>query len=773
LLFFRRGEVLSRRTLSAAARGRPRLLCVTPMSATAVLLLAQHHHGTLTPDCSTADPGSKCFATVDWAHTLGLAAHPEWYPGLSPQEASFEDVQRSLHANPTEFAKYGCPEPCMPPPWEDPQVNMRGREPARATYVAFESAELAMQHAAELEPRTESRRRLLLTGAAADWSFHFSELLHRRPRQFHSTSFNDSAWPRIAVPSNWEMLGFGVPLYVNIPYAEDRGTLTISASCIYDGGHSSLHRYPFEYRCAWGQCTPDSGLGAIQRHVSPTHVPKDRNPVGSYRRRFSLPAGWPVGAADEPPGSETYLFFEASGCSAMTVWLNGVEVGYSEDSKSPAEFQVTRHLRQGTNLLAVEVIRWSDGSYLEGQDMWRLSGLTRDIYVHWRPSAHLRDVQIVPRRVPGGGAGEPERWSFSASASVRGGGGGELQVEVLLHDTGVGQGDELQIGGEVSRAVKALNGQPSRDVDRAEPWLDLPPLAVRYPRLWSDEAPHLYLAVFMLRRGRHVLESVALAVGLRQVEVAAWGGGGRRLLLNGKPLLIKGVNRHEHDPYTGHVVSREAMRTDVLAVKSLNINAVRSSHYPNDPYWLTLADRYGLLICDEANIESHGAGWGNTSLAGRPSWAAAHMERTVAMVERDKNHPSVILWSLGNEAGNGPTLRATYRWIKARDPSRVVQYERALKDPLAVSFDELYWGNIDENTDLIAPMYPSPDELELYAEANGSLPVVACEYAHAMGNSLGDFDEYWRVIRRHGSLQVRRGRGLPVTTHSISARLYL
>lgn len=609
------------------------------------------------------------------------------------------------------------------------------------------------------------------------------------------------------------MLGYGVPIYVNIPY-------------------------PFEYRCTWDQCTHSTP----ETFTSPTHVPKHFNPVGSYRRKFFLPRAWPTnvwqshgslgGVADR---REVYLVFEASGCSAMTVWLNGKEVGYSEDSKAPAEFKVSAYLRRGTNVLAVEVVRWSDGSYLEGQDMWRLSGITRRVYLQWRHAVHVRDVQISTDIIKDGEAGilsATAQMAFTRRAAAPAQ-AAPLEVEMVLNEmppppnlhgdggrppnANVPNATVQQLGREISRTTFVVNprskasapeepqsnsplygqsalqqahdiinrgmgprGAASKEARAAAPKLShlyassadatrglfedmtLPPVLVSSPKLWSAEAPHLYcLTIVLKERGRASaseatggdkevtppLEVISIVVGFRSVRTA-----GGTLLLNERPLLIKGVNRHEHDPYTGHVVTREAMRQDVLQMKALHINAVRCSHYPNDPYFLYLADRHGLYVFDEANIESHGAGWANASLALRPDWLRAHMERTIAMVERDKNHPSVVTWSLGNEAGNGPNFHSTYNWIRARDATRLVQYERAIKDANQVEFNAAFWGNMDHNTDMIVPMYPYPHEIEYYALKNGSMPLVMCEFAHAMGNSLGGFSEYWRIIRRHASL---------------------
>jgi len=537
------------------------------------------------------------------------------------------------------------------------------------------------------------------------------------------------------------MLGHGTPIYVNIPY-------------------------PFEYTCAWESCSQPRP----ETFVAPVHVPKNLNGVGSYRRRFRLPAAWL-----DRPDADLLLHFAASGCSAMTVWLNGREAGYSEDSKGVAEFRVTHLLkRKAENVLAVEVIQWSDGSYLEGQDMWRMAGLTRDIYLVLRPRITIRDFYARPALIDPGTPNEHgllslsveiehvaslprDKWIEPEKETEAGYEGAPLEVLVQLLELpdvpSSSSSLDIVLQHEVLRVPLLEKGLRAN--------LQLTPSQVRPVKPWSNEIPHLYVLVITLRyagplgggqMGGAPIEVISSMIGFRRVEIK-----GSKLLLNGKPLLIKGVNRHEHDPETGHVVSRESMLSDVRAMKSLHLNAVRSSHYPNDPHWLDLCDRYGMLVVDEANIESHGAGWGNTSLARNADWLQAHMERTVALVERDKNHPSVIIWSLGNEAGNGPNFKATYHWIKRRDPQRPIQYERALKDSRIVEFNEAYWRALDENTDIVAPMYPYPEALENYAKYSqnhdNAKPLIMCEYAHAMGNSMGSFDHYWKLIRTYPVLQ--------------------
>ena len=543
------------------------------------------------------------------------------------------------------------------PDWENPAVYAINREAPRATLFPFESRELAAGR-----DRAKSAWFRSLNGR---WKFHWVATPDERPRDFFQPAFDDAGWAEIPVPSNWELEGYGVPIYVNAGY-------------------------PFK--------------------KDPPRIAHDDNPVGSYRTRFTLPETW--------NGRRVFVHFGAVS-SAFHLWINGEAVGDSEGSKTPAEFDVTKFVRPGENLLAAEVYRWSDGSYLEDQDFWRLSGIQRDVFLYATPDTRVRDVFAVARL-----DADYRDGLLTVEARVRNHredavAGLRLSVE-LLDDAAVRPGGTLArevalpADGELSYAFAAR---------------------VAAPRPWTAETPDLYtLLVTLADSAGRVLEVQSVRVGFRTVEIK-----GGRLLVNGRRVMIKGVNRHEHDPDTGHVVSETSMRRDIELMKQFNLNAVRTSHYPDDPRWYDLADEYGLYLVDEANIESHGMGYRlDTTLGNNPVWLGQHLDRTERMVERDKNHPSVIIWSLGNEAGNGTNFYATYGWIKSRDASRPVQYERSLRE----------W-----NTDIYVPMYPTFERLIDYAEHNDDRPLIMCEYAHAMGNSVGNFQDYWNVIRRHDVLQ--------------------
>ncbi len=544
------------------------------------------------------------------------------------------------------------------PDWENPSVIGINKEPPHATLFPFESSALARRG-----NREDSRYFRLLNGR---WRFHWARRPDERPVAFFQQDFDDTEWDLIDVPSNWEIQGYGVPIYVNAAY-------------------------PF-----W---------------ENPPFVPHDYNPVGSYRTTFQLPPNW--------DGREIFIDFGAVK-SAMYLWVNGQRVGYSQGSKLPAEFDITDFVRPGENLLAVEVYRWSDGSYLECQDFWRISGIERDVVLWAAPKVHLRDFFVK--------AGLDETYTegrLGVSLTLVGYGGGPAgpySVSASLLDASgarvaslpsAGSGP-LAEGGEANLALRA----------------ELGPV-----RTWTAETPNLYTLLLTLKDGEgRTLEVLRQDVGFRSVEVKDG-----LLQVNGVPITIKGVDRHEHDPYTGHVISKESMVEDIRLMKAANMNAVRTSHYPDDPLWYELADRYGLYLVAEANIESHGMGYHpDTTLGNNPAWELAHVDRLQRMVERDKNHPSVIIWSMGNEAGNGVNFYAGYRWIKGRDDTRPVQYERAGRD----------W-----DTDLYVPMYPGLDRLEEYGASDPEKPLIMCEYAHAMGNSVGNFADYWEVIDRYPSLQ--------------------
>jgi beta-galactosidase len=537
--------------------------------------------------------------------------------------------------------------------WDDPAVLHINTLPAHPTMMVYPTAEAATRGSRESSPWFRS-----LNGV---WKFQYSPSPAARPAGFERTTFDDTAWSDIRVPGNWELQGFGTPIYSN-------------------------SRYPFAY---------DPKNPRAQRND---------NPVGSYRTTFSVPPEW--------SGRRVLLHF-AGVDSAFYVWVNGQRVGYSEDSRTPAEFDITSHLQAGSNTLAVEVYRWSDGSYLEDQDMFRLSGIFRDVFL-WSPaSRHIPDFEV---RTTFDQDRKTARLRASVTVQNTGASGEAASVSLRLLDA-----DGRDVGRTVSQRVQVA---PGAELHAA---LELP---VTAPRRWSAETPYLYTALLTLSdaAGR-VIEVVPSRVGFRTVEIR-----GGRLLVNGQAIIVKGVNRHEHSPDLGHYVERSWMVRDIQLMKQNNINAVRTSHYPNDPEWYALCDEYGLYVLDEANIESHGFGLGpDNRLANDPAWQAAHLDRVARMVERDKNHPSVISWSLGNEAGDGPNLAAAYQWVKKRDPSRPVHYQGSTR----------HGGS---NSDINSFFYITPADVAERARQRPTMPLIISEYAHAMGNSSGGLKEYWDVF---------------------------
>ena len=544
------------------------------------------------------------------------------------------------------------------PDWERPDVFAINKEPPHASLFPFETRELALAR-----DETRSAYYRLLNGR---WKFNWVRAPADRPADFYREDYDDSGWDEIPVPGNWEVNGFGVPIYLNQPYEFEK---------------------------------------------NPPYIHHEYNPVGSYRTTFTVPEDW--------NDREVFIHFGAVK-SAMYLWVNGKKLGYSQGSKLPAEFDITPFVRTGSNTLAVEVYRWSDGSYLEGQDFWRISGIERDVYLWAAPKVHLRDFFVT------GQLDDDYR-------------DGILEVVALVRNYGGTAARDWTLSVELLDASGAsvLERPLSRSVavePGAETTFDFRD-TIDEPAQWTAETPHLYTLLLTLAdEDGATAEVISARIGFRTVEIEDG-----RLLVNGVPIVIKGVNRHEHDPITGHVVSEERMLQDIRLMKQFNINAVRTSHYPNDPRWYELADEYGLYVVDEANIESHGMGYRpEITLGNNPDWKEAHLDRTIRMVERDKNHPSVITWSLGNEAGNGVNFYATYSWIKERDPTRPVQYERAL---------------LDWNTDIYVPMYPGFQHLVDYAERYDDRPLIMSEYAHAMGNSVGNFADYWQIIDRYENLQ--------------------
>jgi len=473
------------------------------------------------------------------------------------------------------------------------------------------------------------------------WKFQWYESPELRSPDFFKPGLDDSGWGAMPVPGMWELNGYGDPLYVNTQYAWD--------------GHA-----------------PNT----------PPTVPTEHNYVGQYRRSVAIPEDW--------AGRDIFLSI-GSATSNVRVWVDGKEVGYSEDSKLEARFDITKFVKPGKeSLIALEIFRWCDGTYLECQDFWRYAGIAREVFLTARPKARIEDLHVS--------AGADGRFTFDATL------------------TRAARGVRYYLSGP---------GLPEREVAASG--------SVPGPALWSAETPALYhlRAVCYDRKGD--TETAELDFGFRDVRIA-----GGQLLVNGKAVLIKGADRHEMSATGGYVVTVAEMIEDIRIMKELNINTVRTSHYPNDPRWLDLCDRYGLYVIDEANIESHGMGYGPATLAKNPLYAQMHLERVERMARRDFNHPSVIIWSLGNEAGNGPNFEAAYDWLKAWDPSRPIQYER---------------GEPGRDTDIYCPMYAGYDHIVRYAESNPVRPLIQCEYAHAMGNSMGGFEDYMDLYRKYPALQ--------------------
>jgi beta-galactosidase len=542
--------------------------------------------------------------------------------------------------------------------WENPAVTERNKEPPHATYIPYPDVAAALEDDRANSPYVRS-----LSGT---WKFKWVSAPAERPMEFHRDGYDLSDWDDVPVPSNWEILGYDVPIYTDVAY-------------------------PFP---------PD-----------PPYVPKDYNPVGSYRTSFKVLEGW----------DDRQVFLHFGGIkSAGYVWVNGHEVGYTQGSKTPAEFNITPFLRDGENTLAVQVYRWSDGAYLEGQDYWKISGIERDVYLFSKPHVHIRDFFVT---------GDLDDDYLDGALGVT------VTVRNLLTQTSGAHTVQVDLFDGQNRSVLERPLTAAVSVDGNSETATEFVQEIVAPARWTAETPNLYTAVISLVNAEgDTTEAVSTRVGFRRVEVK-----GGQLLVNGVPITIKGVNRHEHEPRTGRVVSEEYMLRDIQLMKRFNINAVRTSHYPNVPRWYELTDEYGLYVIDEANIESHGMeSHPDRTLADNPDWRGAFLDRTVRMVERDKNHPSVIIWSLGNEAGDGANFEATYAWIHGRDPSRPVQYEPARRRP---------------HTDIFAPMYARIHHLVEYAAEERDRPLILCEYAHAMGNSVGNLQDYWDVIDANRQLQ--------------------
>jgi len=578
--------------------------------------------------------------------TIRKATHTRW----PPQLVRLLPVVASLLLCPAQAAEMGA-GPRQD--WENPALLGIGKEPPRATLVSCPDAATARSvRNASIPERLKSPSYRSLNGA---WKLHYAKNHGERVSGFAAPEFNDSQWRDIPVPSDLELQGVGVPIYVNVPYP-------------------------------WPVPTPP-------------YVPADDpfNTVAAYRRTFEVPPEW--------SGRPVFVVFEGVS-SFFYLWVNGQRVGLSKDSRGPAEFEISKHLKAGTNLLAVEVFRWTDGSYLEDQDTWRLSGIYRDVYLWSPPAVHVRDLEA-----------RAELDSTLQNA--------ELRIDAAIRS--------FEAAGRPVTVEAALFDECNRPIASAVASTEVPAAGetrvrmvqpVAHPNLWSAESPHRYLLLITLKnRSGRVLEVVPVRVGFRKIEIRKG-----RLLVNGRGILIKGVNRHEQDPEHGFGVSTASMRRDIKLMKQLNINAVRTSHYPNQAAWYDLCDELGLYVAAECNIETHGV---EDLLTKDPVWGPAFLDRARRNVENQKNHPSVIFWSLGNESRKGVNMEANYRWIKDRDPTRPVFYDDAQRE---------YY------TDIVTSMYLPPQKVAEYDNSEPTRPLILCEYAYSRGNSTGDLWSYWRTF---------------------------
>lgn len=549
--------------------------------------------------------------------------------------------------------------------WENPRLTGLNNEKPHATMVVCPDATTAgkIKYAVNSE-RVKSPFYRSLNG---EWKYHYAKNHTERLAGFEAVDFQDADWDEIPVPANVEMHGYGIPIYVNISYP---------------------------WRKPW----------------TPPFVPGDdpNNTINYYRKTFTVPKDW--------DGRPVFITFDGVN-SFFYLWVNGQKVGFGKDSRTSVEFELTKYLRPGENLLAVENFRWCDGSYLEDQDFWRMSGIFRDVYLWSPPTLHIQDFEV---KTDLDAAYQDATLSVKLSVVNYAATSAPASVEcVLLDDRGASVSAPRIALAPVSRGA-SVQASISTTVSN--------------PKKWTAETPYLYKLLLTVKDSvGQTLEVIPVNVGFREVEITQGS-----LLVNGKRILIKGTNRHEIDPDDGQAINVESMIRDILTMKRHNMNAVRCSHYPNQPVWYDLCDQFGIYLIDEADIESHGMGYGKDTLAIVPDWLDAHMDRTIRMVERDKNHPSVIIWSLGNEAGDGPNFEATSRWIHERDSSRPVHYERAGTRP---------------HTDIVCPMYPHPRELAQYASKEQSRPYIMCEYEHGMGNSTGDLWSYWNLIYTKPHLQ--------------------
>ena len=547
------------------------------------------------------------------------------------------------------------------PEWENPEIFQINREEPTATFYSYKSSSDALVN----DDWKNSSYYKSLNG---EWHFNYSNDIKSRPKKFYANNYDFSNWDLLEIPSNWELKGYGIPFYTNIKYM-----------------------FP----------------------ANPPFIPHDQNNNGSFIKLFDIPAEW--------SGKEIYLHFEGVS-GAMYIWLNGKNVGYSEGSKTPAEFKITDYLVKGKNKLSVQVMRWSDASYMEDQDFWRLSGIERDVYLFAQNNISLKDFKVKADLIN----------QFKD---------GDFKLDLEINNNSSKKAASKAI-------VKILDN--SKEIYNEERNLGLDPGInnISFEKLipdvkhWSAETPNLYDLLIEIK-GKEI-QATKIQIGFRNLEIK-----NNQFLVNGIPILMKGVNLHDHHEKNGHVVTEDLLIKDLKLMKKNNINSIRCSHYPKNPFFYRMCDKYGFYVIDEANIETHGMGTTNQGLefspkrqeihpAYIPQWKEMHLDRTKRMYERDKNYPSIVIWSLGNEAGNGENLFSTYEWLKNKDNSRPVQYEGATKY---------------SNTDIQAPMYPTIEEMKDYAENNPTRPLILCEYAHAMGNSVGNLQEYWNLIENYDIMQ--------------------
>ena len=520
------------------------------------------------------------------------------------------------------------------PVWKDAGVNQQNRETRHAHFFGFENAEKAKGD------KKASTRYLSMEGK---WKFNFVKNHQDAPQGFYALKYDDSKWVDFPVPGLFEIEGYGDKIYKNVGYS-------------------------------WNTTFKND----------PPYIGETNNYTGSYRKTFELPASW--------KGQEVY-FYVGSATSNLSVWVNGKYVGYSEDSKVAAEFNITKYLKPGKNLIAMQVMRWCDGSYLEDQDFWRFTGIAREVYLYATPKVHIQDVFVKQDYQQGKGV-------LNVDVKLA---GGKAPVEAKLYDA------------EGKLVAEGLNA------------------TVENAKAWTAETPYLYTLEVAVKKGAETTEVIKQKVGFRHIEIK-----GGQLLVNGQPILIKGADRHELDPDGGYIVSVERMIQDIKIMKQLNINAVRTCHYPDDPRWYDLCDEYGIYLTAESNLESHGMGYREHTLAKNSAFAKAHIERQEGNMMTYKNHPSIIVWSLGNEAGYGENFEKAYDWVKAYDTTRPCQFEQARQNG---------------KTDIFCPMYYGYEDCEKYSKGDNPRPLIQCEYAHAMGNSMGGFKEYWDIIRKYPKYQ--------------------